>query len=276
MSVTLERILATTAGMSAQTEVIVIDDGSTDGTADVLSRFGSGLRMIRHRENRGYGAALKTGMAAARGGWVCLLDADGTYPVDRLPDLWARCKEDVDMVIGARTAPGARVPLIRRPAKWALRRFASTITGKPIPDLNSGFRIYRLARAASHLPLLPDGFSFTTTITIAFLSDDARVEFVPIDYHARLGKSKIRPIRNTYEFFLLILRTSVFFAPLRVFSPLGFGFMAIAALLVAYRLFIGAAFGVTATLLFVTGLQLLAVGLLADLVNRRFETNKER
>lgn len=268
----LERLLTVTDGMPGRTEVIAVDDGSTDGTTEILTRYQSRVRVVSHSENRGYGAALKTGTEAARGSWVCLLDADGTYPIERLPDLWARCDEGVAMVIGARTAPGARIPLVRRPAKWFLRQLASVLTGHRIPDLNSGFRIYRRARAEAYLPLLPDGFSFTTTITIAFLSEGLAVTWESIDYRVRSGRSKIRPIRNTYEFFMLVLRTSIFFAPLRFFSPLGFGFMAAAGLLVAYRAFIGAAFGVTSVLLFVTGLQLLAVGLLADLVNRRFMT----
>lgn len=268
----LDRLIEVAEGMPVQTEVIAVDDGSTDGTSEILRQYRSRIRALQHTENRGYGAALKTGTAAAAGRWVALLDADGTYPVKRLPDLWAEISEGTSMVIGARTAPGAKIPLIRRPAKWFLRRLAAMLTGHPIPDLNSGFRIYNRDRAENYLPLLPDGFSFTSTITIAFLSDGLGVNFIPIDYATRAGRSKIRPIRNTYDFFILILRTSVFFAPLRFFSPIGLSLMLAGAVLVGYRALVGAAFGATSVILFVAGLQLLAVGLLADLVNRRFRT----
>ena len=268
---TVDQVLEAAARLDVEFELILIDDGSTDGTQELISQFESRAQVIRHRNNRGYGAALKSGMSAARGDWIVIIDADGTYPVDRLDDLWSKCDVTVDMVVGARTAVDAKVPFVRRPAKWALALFASWLAGHSIPDLNSGFRIFRRSVAWKSLPLLPDGFSFTSTITLAFLSENRPIEYVPIAYHRRRGHSKIRPFHDTYQFFLLVLRTSLLFAPLRFFFPLGASFMALSLLFVGYRALIGQAFGVISVILFVTGIQLLALGLLADLVNRKIE-----
>lgn len=268
---TVDRMLSASRELPVKSEIIVVDDGSTDGTLELLAKFGSHLTIARHRRNRGYGAALKTGIEIANGDWIAIADADGTYPLERLPDLWERCATGLDMVVAARTEPGAEIPLARRPAKWLLRRFASWLAGYKIIDLNSGFRIFRRATVVKFLPLLPDGFSLTSTVTMAFLSDGRTVEYVPITYAQRTGRSKIRPIHDTYQFFMLVLRTSLFFAPLRFFFPLGFSFMLLSFLLVAYRAVVGEAFGVVSVILFVSGIQLLALGLLADLLNRKFE-----
>jgi glycosyltransferase involved in cell wall biosynthesis len=198
-------------------EIIVVDDGSADGTA--VEAESTGARVLRRVKNRGYGAALKLGVERAKYGWILITDADGTYPVESIPALLALAEQN-EMVVGARVGQSVHIPLIRRPAKWLLTRLASYLAGQRLPDINSGLRLMRRSLVQRYEGLLPDGFSFTTTITLAAAVNGHAVEYVPIDYHARLGKSKIRP-RHAYDFTLLILRTIVFFNPLKVFIPAG-------------------------------------------------------
>ena len=171
-------------------EVIVVDDGSTDETP-VIARA-SGVRLLQHGVNRGYGAALKTGIRAAHGERIVITDSDGTYPADRISEL-AALLDGWDMADGARIGCNVRIPLIRRPAKWALRMLSNYLTGAKIPDLNSGLRAFRRELVMQYFPILPNYFSFTTTITLAMFSDRYAVTYLPIDYRARTGKSKIVP-----------------------------------------------------------------------------------
>jgi len=198
-------------------EIIVVDDGSTDQTA--VEADSTGVRVLRRVRNQGYGAALKLGIHHAKHGWILITDADGTYPVEAIPALLAVAEKN-EMVVGARLGKSVQIPLARRPAKWFLRRLASYLAGQNLPDINSGLRLMRRSLVQRYLTLLPDGFSFTTTITLAAACDGHAVAYVPIDYHARLGSSKIRA-RHAYDFTLLILRTIVFFNPLKVFIPAG-------------------------------------------------------
>lgn len=199
-------------------ELLIVDDGSTDGTSAVLEGM-AGLRVLRHDVNRGYGAALKTGIRNAAADWICITDADGTYPNERIGELMTYM-DRYDMVVGARTGANVAIPLIRRPAKKVLNILANVLTGEKIPDLNSGLRIFKKSVALRYMHLFPSGFSFTTTITLAMLNADYLVRFIPIDYHHREGSSKIKPIRDTYNFFMLILRITMYFNPLKIFLPL--------------------------------------------------------
>ena len=243
-------------------EILVVDDGSQDGTGDAAEASGIDLRVIRQRQNRGYGAALKKGTAEAAHDWILITDADGTYPPEAIPELLALAPEN-DMVIGVRDGKVTRVPLIRKPAKWFLGKLASYLAGRRLPDINSGLRLMRKEMIQTYLPLLPDGFSFTTTITLAGACNRHDVGHVSIDYHARLGESKIRP-RHAYDFMLLILRTMIFFDPLKVFMPLG-GILFVAGLakfaydLTLQNLSESAIFGLLGALV------IWSVGLLADL-----------
>jgi len=196
-------------------EVIVVDDGSSDGTGEVAYR--AGARVMRHRSNRGYGSALKTGIMAATHNQILITDADGTYPCRYIPEIVAGL-ETADMVVGARMGKNVAIPMVRRPAKWVLNRLANYVAGFRIPDLNSGMRAFRKNTARQYFAILPDQFSFTTTITLAMHCDNYAVRYLPVDYLPRKGKSKIVPW-DAASFAVLILRTATMFRPLRVFLP---------------------------------------------------------
>ena len=248
-------------------EIVVVDDGSSDRTADLLSSRPD-IQLLQHRRNRGYGAALKTGIAHAKYPLVAITDADGTYPNDRLPELVALAQE-ADMVVGARTGANVTYSKLRSIPKYFLAAFAQWIAQQPIPDINSGMRVFRTNVVKKFLGILPDTFSFTTTITLAMLTNNYLVRYHPIDYFARKGSSKIKPIRDTLRFVQLILRTGVYFAPLRIFLPIAgfffFGFV----VSVLIDLFILRDITDTTLLLFVTAIQITIFALLADMIDKR-------
>ncbi|KZR85040.1 Poly-beta-1,6-N-acetyl-D-glucosamine synthase [Synechococcus sp. MIT S9509] len=207
-------------------EIICVNDGSTDGSEHVLNALaceeGDGnLLVVHHKRNQGYGAALKTGIRRSQKDYICITDADGTYPNERIPELIEQItKNDLDMVVGARIGPNVDYSKIRSIPKMILVPWVSFLCGTDVPDMNSGLRIFRRDRSLDFLKLLPDGFSFTTTITICLLRNRYGVEFMPISYAKRVGKSHIKPVRDTLRFTQLILRTGMYFAPMRLLSPL--------------------------------------------------------
>ncbi len=250
-------------------EVIVVDDGSSDGTAEKAASVG-GVRVLRRSRNRGYGAALKLGIDHARYAWILITDADGTYPVDAIPGLLAHAADN-DMVVGARTGQNVNIQLMRRAPKAFLNVLASYLAGQKLPDINSGLRLMRADLVRRYEHLLPSGFSFTTTITLAAACNDHLVEYVPIDYHARLGQSKMRP-RAAYDFTLLILRTIVFFNPLKVFLPVGAVLFVAGMIKFGYDILLDN-LSESAVLALLGALLVWAVGLLAD-QNARIATQK--
>lgn len=247
-------------------ELIVVDDASSDGTAEGLQ--GLGVKVIAHEFNRGYGASLKDGILSARYEFVLITDADGTYPPEAIPALMEKAL-DSDMAVGSRTGKKVAIPAHRRFPKWLLGKTANYLAGFRIPDLNSGLRVFRRENALRFFNLYPDGFSFTTTITLAFLSNGMKVSYLPIDYRHREGRSKFRPIQDTANLFSLILRTSLYFHPLKIFVPAGLILMGGGLALLVHRLIRGSGGQVTTVVLLMAGLQLLALGLLADLVDKR-------
>lgn len=266
----LDELNAVLSGTDYVYEIIVIDDGSTDNTAAVAEAHGS-ARVLRHIGNRGYGAALKTGIRHSRHGLICITDADSTYPNERIPDLITRMHTGgYDMVVGARTGQNVRIPLVRRPAKWAIRQLANLVVGTHIPDLNSGLRLFTREGALRFFSLLPDGFSFTTTITLGMLTNGYLVDYVSIDYHARVGQSKIKPIRDTLNFIQLILRIALYFAPLKIFLPVSLALLGLGIVWGLFSFFILQQLADVSTLMFfMSAVQIAAIGLLAELINRR-------
>jgi len=253
--------------LGADAEILVVDDGSEPPVAK--KDLPEGTRLIRLPMNRGYGAAIKTGLAASEGECIVIIDADGTYPVEAVPRLIDQLA-DHEMAVGARTGANVQMPFMNRLVKGMLTRLASFLAEQPIPDINSGLRAFRRASAAPYLRLLPNRFSLTTTLTLAFLCDGRRVHFEPIDYHPRVGKSHWRPVRDTREFIITILRTIFFFNPMRVCLPLTlFLWLAAAGVLVASAVWAERVMDGTVAVLALGGLQILVVGLLAEVVSKR-------
>lgn len=244
-------------------ELTVVDDGSTDRTGEIAEE--AGAAVVALPENRGYGAALKAGIARSTHELILIIDADGTYPVTSIPALLEIAK-DYDMVVGARTMGDIQIPTVRKPAKWFLGKLASYLAGRRIPDLNSGLRVIRRGLVERFSHVLPSGFSFTTSITLAALCSDALVYYYPIEYRARLGGSKIRPA-HAFDFLLLIVRTIVYFNPLRVFLPLGAALFIAAFAKLVYDIVIGN-LSESAVMGFLGAVILWAVGLISDQIAR--------
>lgn len=246
-------------------ELLVVDDGSSDRSADAARA--AGARVLAHRSNRGYGAALKTGITHAANDTIVILDADLTYPASVIPQLLARL-EKADMVVGARTGARVHIPLARRPAKWLLNRLANYMSDSRIPDLNSGLRAFRRQVAIQYFGILPDQFSFTTTITLAMHCDKYAVHYLPIDYLPRSGKSKI-VAWDAASFLVLILRTAMLFRPLRVFLPVVSLCLLYGIVKMSIDLTHQPNISASALLAFGSALQILLIGMVGDALATR-------
>ncbi len=268
---TLEQLTECLDQFGVEYELIAVNDGSTDQTPERLARWTDRVNVIHHPRNKGYGASLKTALMRAKHDWIVITDADGSYPNERIPELLEKA-QDFDMVVGARTGANVQYPFMRKVAKAFLVRFAEWLSGNTIPDMNSGLRVFRKKIAKKFIKLYPNGFSFTTTITLAMLTNGYRVLYEPIDYHARIGKSKIQPIRDTLRFTQLILRTSMYFAPLRVFLPVSMIFSLGFLVSLSNDLFILSDLTESTLIMMVASMQFLMFALLADLIAKRSGT----
>jgi polyisoprenyl-phosphate glycosyltransferase len=270
----VERICKSMDASGVTYELIAVDDASTDATLGRLreaeARF-QHLRVVHFPRNGGSGTVRRIGTQQAQGDIVVWTDADMSYPNGQIPDLVATLDEDpaVDQVVGARTSEEGRHKLLRVPAKWFIRKLAEHLVNSQIPDLNSGFRAFRREVALPYLRLLPPGFSCVTTITLAFLSNEHEVRYVPIDYAKRAGSSKFHFFADAYRYILQVLRMVMYFNPLKVLMPpalflLGLGLAKAVFDMVVHPLY----FAINTVLIFVTGLIIASLALLADLIVR--------
>lgn len=267
---TIEQLRDQLAEM-AHYEIIIVNDGSRDNTSAQLDKAcqeDESLKVITHERNQGYGASLKTGIRHAKSDLIVITDADGSYPNNRIPELVAMA-EHADMVVGARTAEDVTYSFIRKIPKLFLVAYASWLVKRPIPDLNSGLRVFRKSIAERFFNIFPDGFSFTTTITMAMLTNRYHVLYHPVEYYQRIGKSKIRPIRDTLNFIQLIVRTGVYFAPLRVFAPIIFLFSTAFFASLTYDIFWLEDLTEKTILLLMFSMNTLLFSLLADMIDKR-------
>lgn len=255
---------------SPKLQLLVINDGSTDGTDDLAK--GAGASVISHPVNLGQGAAIKTGITNATGDFIVIVDGDGTYPAEDLPKLVSFTMESgYEQVIGDRQSEQGSLRLLRMVVKRLLRMFASFLSGQAVGDMNSGMRVLTKEAANRYLTLIPDGFSNSTTLTLASLSHRGRIAFIPIDYGARkVGKSKFRPIEDTYNMMLTVVRMVMYVDPLRVLLPIAFVFF-IGGVgkgisdIIRFDLHITT----SSVLLTMTAIQIAAIALIADLIVRR-------
>jgi glycosyltransferase involved in cell wall biosynthesis len=251
-------------------EIIVVDDASPDRTGELAMK--AGARVIRHAQNRGGGAARKTGIKAARWDAVLMTDGDGTYPAEALGEIVGRLRY-ADMVVGARVAEKGTFKPIRWVAKWVIRRLACFLAGTHIPDLNSGLRLVRRELAMRFFYLLPNGHSWVSTITLCALTNDLQVDFVPVNYRPRQGVSSFHPIRDTYNYFLTVVRTVTYFNPLKVFMPASLLLLAVGAATLVHGVARGDVYE-SSMLVTIAGLLTFFFGLLAD-QNTRMRTELE-
>jgi glycosyltransferase involved in cell wall biosynthesis len=204
--------------------ILVVDDGSDDGTDEVLHLFSGRIRVLRNSENLGYGAAIKKGILACETEWVATFDGDGQHRIEDLERLAARAG-GCDAVIGKRTSR-SHGPIFRRPGKWVLGKVANVLVGKTLPDVNCGLRVFRRQAIAHVLRLASDGFSFTTSSLIALLKLGFDVVHEPVTTTQRVGCSTVRQLKDGFNAVLFILRLIMLFDPLRIMLPVAGAFFA--------------------------------------------------
>ncbi len=260
----IEEVRAALARWQGTFEILVVDDKSRDRTAE--RAVSSGVRVVRRPLNGGSGASRKTGTRAARGPWIAMLDADGSYTAADLLPMLAHFPE-FDQVNGARTSEEGTMKALRVPAKWMIRKLACYLTRTDIPDLNTGLKLYKRDLMLRYLWVIPDGFSCVTSMTLAFLANGHAVKYVPTVYKKRIGTSKFHPIKDTRRYLATVVRMVMYFKPLRVFGPLALLILLLAVgKTVTDIAWQGGGIQESTIIMYMTGILVGMVGMLADLI----------
>ncbi len=254
-------VVAAAVNEYPEAEVIVVDDGSSDNTADAARD--AGAKVVQHPESLGNGAAVKAGAREATGDIIAFMDGDGQHNAQEFGALLKKLDEGFDMAIGARSS-GMHANVGRLAANGIYNVVASWLTNRRIPDLTSGFRVVRASLFKQFLYLLPNGFSYPTTITMAFMRAGYPICFEPIPVAKRIGKSHIRPIRDGLRFMVIIFKIATLYSPLKIFLPISATFFATGLGWYIYTYATTARFTNMSMLLFSASVIVFLIGLISE------------
>ena len=257
-------VVKSIAGILPEAEIIVVDDGSNDNTAEVARSAGAVVH--RHPYNIGNGAAVKTGIRMASGDFVVMLDGDGQHNPEDIPLLLAEAKTH-DMVVGARQS-GTHANIFRKYANTFYNFLATFITNIKVKDLTSGFRVVRRQTALRYLYLLPNTFSYPTTITLAYLHSGRSICYVPIKAAKRTGSSKIKPISDGFHFLLIIIKITTLYSPMLIFLPISIVFMLAGILNYCFTYLTNHRFTNMSALFMVTSVMIFMLGLISEQITQ--------
>ena|SRR3990172_3761663 len=242
-------------------EIIIVNDGSSDNTSNIS--HSNGARLVTHPYSMGNGAAVKSGARAATGDILVFMDADGQHNPDDIPRLLSKYNEGHDMVVGARHS-SSQASLGRSFANRIYNWLASWMVGRKIDDLTSGFRVATATKFREFIYLLPNGFSYPTTITMSFFRAGYPVAYVPIQAKARQGKSHISPLRDGVRFFIIIFKVGTLYSPLKLFAPISLFFFATGIGYYLYTYLTYARFTNMSALLLITSILIFLIGLVSE------------
>lgn len=260
----LLRLLPEIRQYAPEAEVIVVDDGSTDDTGVICSAHP--VRRVIHPYPKGNGAAVKSGGRAAKGDILVFMDADGQHKPEDIPALLAKFAEGYDMVVGART-DGSHAGVHRAVANDLFSRLASWMVMQTVEDLTSGFRIVRADKFRKFLYLLPNGFSYPTTITMSFFRAGYTVGYVPIHTPRRIGKSHIRPLRDGVRFLLIIIKIGTLYSPQKLFLPISASFFMTGFFYYIYTFLMSSRFTNMSALLFISSILTFLIGIVSEQIS---------
>lgn len=254
-------------------QIVVVDDGSSDRTAQLAAE--AGAQVLSHPHNVGYGKSLKDGILAAQYDMVVISDADGTYPIEQIPELVRLYRRGFDMVVGARTGEHYRESAIKAPLRRILTSIVEFTASRRIPDINSGLRVFSRATVIPYFNHLCDTFSFTTSMTLAYMMNGRFVHYLPIEYFQRSGKTKVRLFRDSLRTMQYIVEAATYYNPLKIFSFFALVCLCFAGMSLAVALFLQMvslfALGVGAILL---SILMLGLGLLAVLLKQIMDVDR--
>jgi len=267
----LARVLPALRERFPEAEILVVDDGSTDDTVAVSER--AGARVVSHRYSLGNGAAVKTGARRARGDVLVFMDADAQHRAEHVAALLAALDEGYDMAVGARDGAG-QANAARHLGNTLYNRFASWMVNQRVRDLTSGLPAVDAAKFREFLSLLPNGFSYPTTISMCFFRSGYSVKYVAVDVDKRVGRSHLRPLHDGLRFFLIIFRVATLYSPLKLFLPVSLAFFAVGLAYYLYTFWSFGRFTNMSALLFINSVLVFLIGLVSEQITMLIYRNK--